>query len=333
MSKYFKNVFIKFNLSNEPYLFMKFYYYILFFFINILYAQTKENLPEILVKENEYLSSFPKTAFVFELNNADFIVCKENPIYKQKKEIQPTINIEFQSRNYQKINTFNNDLIEYYLTTNDITTTIQKFLEGYNQDPLFFAFLYNLGRLYYIEKNYEKSIFYFNKALYFFPNYARIHYYLGKNYFLMNNEISGEYHLRKALQLNPEQIEYWVDFINILFDKRQFSKANLYLSNGEKKFSDNNYFKIYKIQYLTKKNQYKDALNLLQSIDINQLNELEQLELKYTKFLLYEKTSNIENALIEIKEILDANNRYFFNKYPKDFLLNQKIRLEKIIKK
>jgi hypothetical protein len=70
--------------------------------MNILYAQTNENLPDILVKENEYLASFPKTAFVFELNSADFIVCRENPLFKPKKEIQPTINIEFQNRNYHR---------------------------------------------------------------------------------------------------------------------------------------------------------------------------------------------------------------------------------------
>jgi tetratricopeptide (TPR) repeat protein len=301
--------------------------------MNILYAQTNENLPDILVKENEYLASFPKTAFVFELNSSDFIVCRENPLFKPKKEIQPTINIEFQNRNYIEIGKFNNDLIEYYLTTNDIKTTNQKFLEGYNQDPLFFAFLYNLGRLYYIQKNYEKSIFYFNKALYFFPNYARIHYYLGKNHFLLNNEISGEYHFRKAIQLNPEQVEYWIDFINILYDKKQFFKADLYISRGQERFSDNNYFKIFRIRYLIKKNQYKEAINLVQTINLNQLSELEQLELKYTKFLLYEKTTSLENALTEINEILNANNRYFLNKYPKELLLNQKMRLEKMIKK
>jgi predicted Zn-dependent protease len=149
----------------------------------------------------------------------------------------------------------------------------------------------------------------------------------------LNNEISGEYHFRKAIQINPEQVEYWIDFINILYDKKQFSKADLYISIGQERFSDNNYFKIFRIRYLIKKNQYKEAINLVQTINLNQLSELEQLELKYTKFLLYEKTTSLENALTEINEILNANNRYFLNKYPKELLLNQKMRLEKMIKK
>ncbi|GIX42275.1 MAG: hypothetical protein KatS3mg129_2008 [Leptospiraceae bacterium] len=317
---------------------MKVIKYLIFLFcIYSLFSQNKiytEKFPDFLIQENEYLDSFPKTNFIFILSPSDFILCKKNPIYYKESLLkQQYFQIEFLDKIYTDAGNFNNDVIEYYLKTYDINLTIKKLQEGYNKDPLFFAFLYNLGRLYLLKKDYNKSIFYFNKTFYYFPEYPRIHYYLGKNYLLLNNEIQGEYHFKKAIQLNPDQIEYYIDFINILYDKKQYAKAKLYFSHGIKKFNEHNYFKIFKANYLIKEKKFSKALNILLEIDKNKLNEFELLELNYTLFVLYEKTSQLDKALNQINKILSYKNPYFFNKYSRELLLSQKERLEKIIKK
>jgi tetratricopeptide (TPR) repeat protein len=320
---------------------MKFLSIILIYLIpiTILFSQDrndsepKEKFPEFLIQENEYLATFPKSNFIFVLDSSDFILCKKNPLYFKENSIRKqNFNIEFQNKIYQDLGEFNNEIISFYLKTNDLMMAIENLEKGYNNDPLFFAILYNLGRFYFIKKDYHKSIFYFNKTFYYFPNYPRIHYYLGKTYYFINDEIQGEYHFKKAIQLNPQQSEYLIDLINILYDKKQYSKAKLYLEYGEKIFIDNSYFKIHRARYLIKEMKYQEALKILHQIDIKNLNEYEQLELKYTMFILYEKTHQLEKALKEINDLLSYNNPYFYNKYNKTLFLSEKERIQKIIK-
>ncbi len=317
--------------------------YIICFFIFLFCFDTfiaeenkneNDSFPKFLIQENEYLSTFPKTNYIFELSNSDFIVCKKNPkFYNVSREIKKDFIMEFNNKTFTDIGEFNNDLIDYFLKTNDLNTVIEQFKKLYSYDSLFFATLYNIGKLNYLKKDYNQCVFYFNKTLYFFDTYARIHYYLGKCYFKLNDEIKGEYHFRKAIQLHSDQIEYWIDFIKILQEKKQFSKANLYFQYGEKKFHQNTFFKIFKAQNHIYKNEYSQALKLINEVSLNELQLYEQLELKYTKSILYEKTSKIEDALKEILDILESNDPYFFNKYSKEMLKNQKERLEKILKK
>ncbi len=312
--------------------------YILLYSFNVLNSQENKNendtFPALLIQENEYLSSFPKSQYVFELNNADFIICKKNPKYFNiSREINKTFKMEFHNQIYTQIGDLNNDLIEYYLKTNDLITTLEQFKKLYQYDPLFFATLYNLGKLNFLRKEYHQCIFYFNKTLYFFDNYARIHYHLGKCYYKINDEIKGEYHFKRAIELHSDQIEYWVDFIKFLQEKKQFSKANVYFHLGEKRFHENTFFKIFKVQESIRKNEFSLALRLLNEIPLKELDPYEQLELKYTKSILYEKVSKIEDAIKEIQDILESNSPYFFNKYSKEMIVNQKQRLEKMLKK
>lgn len=289
-----------------------------------------KDFPEFLVLENEYLNSYPKTNYVFELLDSDFIICKVNPKYPtlpQKKNDK----IPYKNLQFSDLGQFNNYFIEKFLTTKNYKETITGLEEGYRLDPLFFAFLYNLGRLHYLQKEYSESIFFFKKVLYYFPNYPRVHYHLGSNYYFLNDEILGEYHFRRAIQLEPEQIQYLVDFILILTQKKQFSKAKLYSSYGEKKFGDHPFFLMFKIKQLTKEKKFKEALQILNQIQTASLDEFQRLELKYVKFQFLEQIQDLENAYKEIEEIIQTNNTKFFNQYPMEDLIQEKRRLKKII--
>ncbi len=299
------------------------------------YFERKQNLifkdfPELLILENEYLSTFPKTSYLFELSDSDFILCKENPKYPSSKKISSN-RIIYKDLEFNDTGKFNNFIIETFLKFKNYNETMKGLEVGYQSDPLFFAFLYNLGRFNFLQKEYAKSIFYFKKILYYFPNYPRAHYYLGKNYYSLRDEILGEYHFRKAIQLEPEQIQYLVDFISILYEKKQFSKAQLYSSYGEKKFGNHPFFLIFKIKQLTKEKKFSEALQIFNKISNQSLDEFQRLELKFAKSQLLEQIQDLENALKEIEEILQSNHTSFFNQYPKENILQQRERIKKII--
>lgn len=306
--------------------------------VNNIYIQKQNKIfyefPELLVLEQEYLANYPKTKFIFELSTSDFILCKENPKYKISSNLnQIEFKLIFRNQEFLEIGNYNNAIIEYFINTSDIQNTINAMEEGYQKNPLFFAFLYNLGRLYFLNKNYSKSVFYFKKILYYFPNYSRIHYWLGKNFFFLNDEIQGEFHFRKAISLNPDQIEYYIDFIQALKEKKQYSKANLYYQFALKKenFKNHNFFLFFQLKETILEKKYSEALKILEQIQIEKLSEKEKLELKLTKAHLFENLKNYENAHKELSEILNSDQKEFFAKYPKKELNIQKIRLEKLM--
>lgn len=306
--------------------------------IHNLYTQKQNKFfyefPELLVLEQEYLENYPKTKYIFELDNSDFILCKENPKYKISSDLnQGEFKLTFREQEFLEIGDYNNAIIKDFFNRNNLQESIIAMEEGYKKNPLFFAFLYNLGRFYYLNKNYSKSIFYFKKILYYFPNYSRVHYWLGKNFFLLNDEIQGEFHFKKAISLNSDQIEYYIDFIQILKEKKQYSKANLYYQYALKKenFKNHNFFLIFQLRELILEKKYSEALKILEKIQIEKLSETEKLELKLTKSYLFENLKSYEKAHNELSEILTSDQKEFFAKFPKKELINQKLRLEKLI--
>ncbi|MFN3604519.1 MAG: tetratricopeptide repeat protein [Leptonema sp. (in: bacteria)] len=292
--------------------------------------QIFSDYPEILVKENESLSSFPKTTYIFYLEDSDFILCKKNP--KTTKLSKTQLKFKYRDQEFEEMGEFNNFLVKNFLEMQNITDAIEGFEKGYAEDPLFFAFLYNLGKLYLLNKEYAKSIFYFKKILYYFPNYPRVHYFLGKNYYLNNDEIQGEFHFRKSIQLEPDQMEYYTELIEILIEKKQIPKANLYYTYAEKKFENQNFFLIFKIKKLIKEKRFREAIHTIERIQNKEMKERDQLEIKLIYAQLLEQIQDLGRAKNIIEEILNSSNKDFFNKYPKKELIEQKERLEKLIK-
>jgi len=59
----------------------------------------------------------------------------------------------------------------------------------------------NLGIIYGIQQNYQKSIMYFQKALDLDSSIPRIHYNIGNTYLLLNNQEKHQYHINQAKKL------------------------------------------------------------------------------------------------------------------------------------
>ncbi len=288
-----------------------------------------EEIPEILIMENEYLSQFPRSFYVFELDPKDFVICKINPKYPELEIIPKTFIID--NIEYPHIGEFNNRVLNDFFNTQNLSSGIDLLVKGYKKDPLFFSFLYNLGRLYQIQNNYSVSNFYFHKVLYYFPEYPRIHFHLGKNYFLLNDEIRGEYHFRKAINLERNNIEYLIEFIEILLQKNQISKAKIYIQYGEKNFSENPYFQLSKAHYYIQMRQTSNAIKILESLPLNQFSEFTGLEIKLKKSQLYEELNLFDKSIKELEDLIQTKNKEFRNKYTKEFLEEQKKRLEKFM--
>ncbi|MCS7204755.1 MAG: tetratricopeptide repeat protein [Leptospiraceae bacterium] len=321
---------------------MKSIYEIVFvFFIllnEVLFPQTKDfisfdylQFPKVLVSEQEYLETFPKTPFLFELDPSDFVFCRKNPVSTQQFQKQKPFLMKFLGRDFTDIGEYHNEVISYFLKTNRIEVSIQALEELYQWDPLFFATLYNLGRLYYLKKDYQKSVFYFQKILYFFPNYPRAHYYLGKNYFELRQDLLGESHFRKAIALHPDQIEYWIGLIDFFYQRQQFQKSQLYLHQAEKKFLSNVFIQFYKAHYLFREKKYPQALQVAESISENELPKKQKLQLWYLKFQLYEISGSLKRAQATLQKILSEEEPEFFHEYSRTFFQHQLERITKLL--
>jgi tetratricopeptide (TPR) repeat protein len=74
-------------------------------------------------------------------------------------------------------------------------------------NPNYFKACFNLGAAFYDNKQYHKSIAYYNKAVKLNPKDDRSYYGLAASQFVLGQHTDAEINCKKAIQLNPGNTE------------------------------------------------------------------------------------------------------------------------------
>ncbi|PJZ69110.1 hypothetical protein CH373_11690 [Leptospira perolatii] len=116
---------------------------------------------------------------------------------------------QFEGKTISNCGNFNNEAVLLLQTADPVKRAIAiRMLEaGVKFDPAFFAFRYNLGRAYHIEKNYQKAILQFEYGAAEVPQYYRSYIHLGVLYELLNEQIQAVIYYKKAVERNEFQTE------------------------------------------------------------------------------------------------------------------------------
>lgn len=115
----------------------------------------------------------------------------------------------FEGNQIQNSGIFNDEAVQLLQTADPQKRGIAiRMLEaGIRFDPSFFAFRYNLGRAYHIEKNYQKAVLHFEYAAAEVPQYYRTYIHMGVLSELLNEPIQAVLFYKKAVERNQFQTE------------------------------------------------------------------------------------------------------------------------------
>jgi len=137
---------------------------------------------------------------------------------------------------------------------------LEKFLKDYLQNPTNYRIKFLLGYYYYNDKNYKKSIYYFEDILGVYSELNDyILFYLGDSYQVLkkNERAYQAYSLidSNSLFYNRALIRK----LNILFDLKRFSNIKV-LFNNNRELLDNNKLNMIYVNTLIKLKEYKNAI-------------------------------------------------------------------------
>lgn len=192
-----------FNLRRIP-------FFLLLFISVSLKAQFKIGDREyagILWGENEFLSPEFYQDGSLARTEQDFIIAAG----RHWKGAPPPSkgSFEFEGKQIGNCGIFNNDAVGLLQTADPKkrNQAISMLEAGIRYDPSFFAFRYNLGRAFHIEKKYQKAALQFEYAAAEVPQYYRTYIHLGVLYELLNEQIQAVAYYKKAVERNQFQTE------------------------------------------------------------------------------------------------------------------------------
>lgn len=199
------------------------------------------------------------------------------------------------------------------------------------------------GIIEYRKRNYGEALKYFNNATERFPDNAKGYYYTANAYSYMSGGM--EYSIKffeKAIELDPNQYEYYLDMAAILKQIRNFKKELKILEEAEKRFPGLGNAKMMKAEifielgYIDKaRNLYKEGMKLPRydfdtynkvwkkpNVEIKRkITQKEKAKEFFTKFQIDLKNKKVEkcpNLKIPISSENDESNEIILAKFSKN---------------
>jgi tetratricopeptide (TPR) repeat protein len=150
--------------------------------------------------------------------------------------------------------------------------------------------------------DFASAVLEFQDALNLDPS-AGVYYALGKNYYYLNKLSLAIQNSRKAIELNPEQKEYYVHLSNVYATSRQFDSATVVLENALRLDSTDVelYYKLARLYEISKPLKAIETYEKITSIigpDWNVLIHVAEL---------YEKLGNLDAAISSIEKLVSID--------------------------
>ncbi|TGK22426.1 hypothetical protein EHO61_00280 [Leptospira fluminis] len=143
---------------------------------------------------------------------------------------------EFDGQKIENSGLFNNEAVRILQTADSEKRKIAvRMLEsGVRFDPSFFAFRYNLGRAYHLEKNYQKAVLQFEYASAEVPQYYRTYLHTGVLYELLNEPIQAVASYKKAVERNQFHTEALILLAEHYIKTDLKNRAKIYIQRALK---------------------------------------------------------------------------------------------------
>ena len=165
-----------------------------------------ERFPDFILEPMEFLPGEKRTLGTFIKGARDFIYCRGLE-FKGPPPRDPRATIRYGNKTYADPGAWNNEILkaldrENFQKRAGIEEAVRKFQAGLRYDPLFFPYLYNLGRLYFILKLPRRALRYFRRAAFSQPMYAGVYMNLGRSYARIQEHRAAVAGFREAFRKN-----------------------------------------------------------------------------------------------------------------------------------
>ena len=296
--------------------------------INSKFPNAYYNLANILKGLGEYedaISNYKKVIAIDPQNIS--AINNLGVLYREIKEYKMAI---FYFENAIKIN---DQYFGAYINLGNILKDLGEFEKAINCyekvikiDPKNISATNNLGVLYREIKEYQKAIIYFNQTIKINPNVVVSYLNLGYAFLGLEDLDNAELSFRKAIQLKPKNVDSHYSLMELLEKSNNVTKLNLAIIAAKKLIGNNPVIAIFQTFLLLRKDLFLKAKSLLESIDIENHEEISlNQKIKY-----YELLAKIYDKINETKKSF----KYFtkVNKYDSNKNTNKKFDKEKILK-
>ena len=233
-------------------------------------------LPDFIVRPMEILDSdrVPKGTFI--LIQPDYIACA-GPGFKGKPAPSGKFGqVVLPDGTRVDAGEWNNRIVRELRgvgprDTAKLQAALRKLQMGTRADPLFFPFLYNMGRVYLIMKLPEKAILWFNKARGAMPRYAGVYMNLGHAFARAGDERAAVAAYRTAAGKNPFVVKPLVALGNFYLERGSRIQAAYYFRRILRNRPDQSNAKIGLARLLMLKGDMLSARNMLNSVPVDNL--------------------------------------------------------------
>lgn len=126
-----------------------------------------------------------------------------------------------------------NRLFENEGSAPTLRESVEVFKKAYDEDPLFFPFVYNLGRLLALDGKREEAIYYFARSAELIPEFYGSFQNIGRLYLRLGKKMEGVTSLKLAARKNPRRIEPLIELAREAASGGLYSRALNYLDEAD----------------------------------------------------------------------------------------------------
>lgn len=309
-----------------------------FVFIQSIFAQSVINdFPDLLLDEDDKPVFFePVPAGNFERIDGDWILC-----IGRYQEIEapsgPNFSVNFNGVTYNHIGNFNNEAVQLALSSANkpanLSTAIQMWQEGYNQDQQFFAFNYNLSRAFIIQRNFKSALYYAERSAQMMPNDFRLDMLLAALYQRSNQDIAAQHHYKQAVRKNPFSAAALVALALFYSQTDRQSLAEDLLRRGIERFETNRSLRLGLAELRFRQQKLNQARILLESIDVLP-NDRSDFALRRLHLLarVYDLVGSYRRSFQAYNSLLTTTTEPFFIDKNIEALKRERSRVERLSK-
>lgn len=285
-------------------------------------GERKEHFPDVIVEPLEILPSDRIPNGTFVRSERDFILCRGER-FQGKPPAGKGTRIRWEKKVFDNAGLWNNDVIDELgrigsYEPERLELALRKFMAGLQDDPLFFPFLYNTGRIYLLMNRPRLAVRYLEKAGAEVPPFFGVNMNLGFAYARMNEEQNAVRNFRLAAKKNPFDLRPFIALGNFYLESGSPVKAGYYFRQVLKRNPEHSNALLGIARLYMKRKDYVRARILMKNIPTENLDGTPRRDydrsLHYYLALLATELRDYQDAVSEFDRLLSFQDDPFFLK-------------------
>lgn len=296
-----------------------------------------QEFPELLLDEGDPPPLFEKLpAGTFVRIDGDWILCR-GPLGKGDGPPGPNFRLEFKGRTYISIAIFNNEAVERAQQggTNPgaLIEAEAMWKAGYADDPHFFAFNYNLARVYLIRRDFKQALFFAERSAAMMKKDYRLDLLLAGLYERLQHDVAAHLRYKEAVRKNPFSATALVALAGYYARTDRESLAEDLLRRCMDRFETDRQLRLGLAELRYRQYRLNQARILVESIDVPK-SERGSFALRRLLLMarLYDRIGDYRRATTSYDELLAGTAEPFFLDHSIEALRRERSRVERLSK-